>query len=50
MMNAFITILWGLAFREFAGSSKKTAFLLGLGLFINVMALVVLGIYTVNAG
>lgn len=43
-----ITIIWGLLFKEFAGSSRKTAWLLFAGLFINILALAILGFYTVN--
>lgn len=37
-----ITILWGLVFREFAGSSKRTKTLLTIGVALNIVAILIL--------
>lgn len=43
-----VTILWGLAFREFANSSRKTIILLATGVLLNLLALLLLGYYSIH--
>ena len=45
-ISTLVTVLWGLYYREFAGTSRKTKLLLLAGILLFFTAVAVLGYYT----
>lgn len=41
-----ISIVWGLIYKEFEGAKRKTVILLSIGIALNILALLLLGVYT----